>query len=97
MQTSAQLWENHEVQSAFPGFLFQGSFGAQPGAGDQADLVAEQVMLIIHIEEGIFLSPSNDQPSDDVRGSHGKGQGSQVKRRGMSDADLQKTHPCTQR
>ncbi len=71
VEAADEFGQHDEVESAIACLLFERAFGAGSGAGDQADIVAEHVVLVIDIEEGVFLSAADDQPGDDMSGAHG--------------------------
>lgn len=68
---AAEFREHADVESTVAGALFERAFGAGAGAGDQADLIAEDMVLIVDVEERVFLSSAENQPGDDMGGAHG--------------------------
>ena len=73
IEAANQFRENDQVESTLAGLTFQRTLRSCPGTGDQAHLVVEQVVLVINIEECVFLSAADDQPSDDVSCAHRNG------------------------
>ncbi|MEY3458844.1 MAG: hypothetical protein RL215_2001 [Planctomycetota bacterium] len=67
---ASEFREDAEIEPAFSGALFEGAFWTSAGTGDQADFVFEDVMLVIDIEERVFLGTAEDEPRDDVGGTH---------------------------
>jgi hypothetical protein len=40
-------------------------------SGHQADLVTKQIVLIVHIEQGVLLRSADDHSSDNMSNTHG--------------------------
>ena len=70
IQASAKFRKNSQIQSEVQGSLFERTFRAEPWPGDQTDFITKQVLLVVHVEERVFLSTADDQPSNDVGNAH---------------------------
>ena len=70
MQAAAHLRQYTQVQAAVDCALLQGSLRAKTRSRDQADFVVVDVVLVVNIEQSIFLRSADDQSRDDVGGSH---------------------------
>lgn len=70
MKASLKFRQDANVQATLLSSLFEGSLRPDTRTGNQANFIAMQVVLIVHIEQGVFLSPANDEPGDDVGNSH---------------------------
>ena len=68
---AAEFREYAEVEAALSGALFERAFGTGAGAGNQADLITVDVVLVVDIEKRVFLGSAEDQSGDDVGGAHG--------------------------
>ena len=75
VQTAAQLRQYLYIQSPIASLALQRSLRPQPRPGNQTHLVPKQMMLIVHVEQGVLLGAPDNQASDDVRGSHAAEQG----------------------
>jgi len=66
-----QLRKDAKIETSITGFLLQRSFRPQSRPGNQTDFIAEQVVLVIDVEERVFLRAADDQSSNEMGNSHG--------------------------
>ena len=65
MDAALHLGDDPQVESAGPGPLFEASFRAESRPRDEDYLVSEP-MLVLDVEQRVFLGSADDQAGDDV-------------------------------
>ena len=65
MDAALHVGNDPQVESAGPGPLFEASFRSQSRPRDEDHLVSEP-MLVLDVEQRVFLGSADDEPGDDV-------------------------------
>jgi hypothetical protein len=72
IHAASQFGKNANIQPACDRSLLKRTLGTMRVPSEQANLIAKQMMLIVHVEQRVFLRTTDNHSSNNVGDTHGR-------------------------